>query len=109
MGKPGQDHTFYSDIAEVDPQEGEVRVRLKTAGLNHRDIWNLYRRSEDAPPVVLGSDGAGVIEAIGKGVTNIQIGYEVIINPSLHWPKKTDSPPDNFEIVGVPGHGTFAE
>ncbi|WHZ00819.1 zinc-binding dehydrogenase [Neobacillus sp. YX16] len=108
-GKPGLENTYLTSVEKVEPQDGEVRVRLKTAGLNHRDIWNLYRRSEDAPPVVLGSDGAGVIEAIGKEVTNIQIGDEVIINPSLNWQVKSDSPPGDFEILGVPGHGTFAE
>jgi zinc-binding alcohol dehydrogenase/oxidoreductase len=108
-GKAGLENTYLTSIEKVEPQDGEVRVRLRTAGLNHRDIWNLYRRSEDAPPVVLGSDGAGVIEAIGKEVTNIQIGDEVIINPSLNWKVKSDSPPGDFEILGVPGHGTFAE
>lgn len=108
-GKPGFENTYLTNIEKGEPQEGEVIVRLKTAGLNHRDKWNLYRRSENAPPVVLGSDGAGVIEEIGEGVMNIQIGDEVIINPSLNWRVKSDSPPGNFEIIGVPGHGTFAE
>ena len=43
-GKPGLDYTFYKKIEEREPKKGEVKVRLKAAGLNHRDIWNLYRR-----------------------------------------------------------------
>ena len=108
-GKSGIENTFYKEIKEQAPANGEVKVRLKSTGLNHRDIWNLYRRQEDAGAVVLGSDGAGVIEALGEDVTGVSIGDEVIINPSLHWPKKSDAPPDQFEIIGVPSNGTFAE
>ena len=108
-GEPGLDYTFYTNIEEQEPKKGEVKVRLKAAGLNHRDIWNLYRRKKDAGAVVLGSDGAGVIEAIGEDVQNVAVGNEVIINPSLGWPIKSDAPPIDFEIVGVPSHGTFAE
>jgi zinc-binding alcohol dehydrogenase/oxidoreductase len=109
QGKPGLENTFYTDMDVREPNKGEVKVRLKTAGLNHRDIWNLYRRPEDAGAVILGSDGAGVIEAIGEDVENVQVGDEVIINPSLRWPVKSDAPPSDFEIIGVPTHGTFAE
>ncbi|MGO4888387.1 zinc-binding dehydrogenase [Anaerobacillus sp. MEB173] len=108
-GKAGLENTFYTDMEIREPNNGEVKVRLKNAGLNHRDIWNLSRRVEDAPPVVLGSDGAGVVEAIGDEVDNIQIGDEVIINPSLRWHDNHDAPPSDFEILGVPTHGTFAE
>ena len=108
-GKAGLEYTYFTEIEEREPQKSEVKVRLKTAGLNHRDIWTLYRRSEDAGPVVLGSDGAGVIYAVGEGVENVQIGDEVIINPSLRWPNKSDAPPDEFDVLGGPTDGTFAE
>jgi zinc-binding alcohol dehydrogenase/oxidoreductase len=108
-GKSGFENTFLMDIKEEEPKKGEVKVRLKTAGLNHRDIWNLYRRNEESEPVILGSDGAGVICAIGVGVDNVQIGDEVVINPSLRWLDKSDAPPAEFEILGVPSNGTFAE
>ncbi|OUM92067.1 zinc-binding dehydrogenase [Parageobacillus thermoglucosidasius] len=110
QGNPGLENTFYTDMEVKEPNKGEVKVRLKTAGLNHRDIWNLYRRPEDAGPVVLGSDGAGVIEEVGPGVEHdVHVGDEVIINPSLRWPVKSDAPPSDFEIIGVPANGTFAE
>jgi zinc-binding alcohol dehydrogenase/oxidoreductase len=108
-GKPGLENTVLMNIKDEEPKKGEVKVKLKAAGLNHRDIWSLYRRNEDSGPVVLGSDGAGVICAIGENVENVQIGDEVIINPSLRWPVKSDAPPREFEILGVPSHGTFAE
>jgi len=108
-GKPGIENTHFTDMEEREPRKGEVKVHIKTAGLNHRDILNLGRRKEDAEPVVLGSDGAGIIVKIGEGVENVKIGDEVIINPSLNWSSKSDAPPLEFEILGVPSNGTFAE
>lgn len=38
VGKPGIENTHFTDFEEVEPKKGEVKVRVKTAGLNHRDI-----------------------------------------------------------------------
>ncbi|MFJ8066871.1 zinc-binding dehydrogenase [Psychrobacillus sp. NPDC096426] len=108
-GKPGIENTYFTDMEELEPKKEEVKVRIKTAGLNHRDLLNLHRRKEDSEPVVIGSDAAGIIVAIGEGVENVKVGDEVIINPSLKWSIKSDAPPSEFEILGVPSHGTFAE
>src|SRR5699024_2002775 len=62
-----------------------------------------------SPPIVLGSDGAGVVDQIGANVKNVEIGDEVIINPSLGWEKNSAVPPEGFEITGFPFNGTFAE
>ncbi|MFS0823988.1 zinc-binding dehydrogenase [Bacillus sp. 1P02SD] len=106
---PGMDGTSYSDIEEVVPKAGEVKVKLKSAGLNHRDLFVLHRHKETEPPLVIGSDGAGVVEEVGPGVDGIKVGDEVIINPSLGWKEKSDAPPEGHEILGLPDHGTFAE
>lgn len=90
-------------------REGEVVVALKTAGLNRRDLYIPNRRGDKAKALTLGSDGAGVIEAIGKGVTNVAVGDEVIINPALRWYENSDAPPKEFDILGMPDNGTFAE
>jgi zinc-binding alcohol dehydrogenase/oxidoreductase len=107
--KPGYDGLFYGEIEEMHPKAGEVRVKLKTAGLNHRDLMVLHRHKPTDPPLVIGSDGAGIIDAVGEGVINVQVGDEVMINPSLGWKEKSDAPPKGFEILGLPFHGTFAE
>ncbi len=99
----------YGEIAEPVAKEGQVVVRLKTAGLNRRDLYIPNRRGQDAEALVLGSDGAGIIEAVGQGVTNVQVGDEVIINPALRWDKESVSPPESFDILGMPDDGTFAE
>ncbi|RYG73990.1 NAD(P)-dependent alcohol dehydrogenase [Lentibacillus lipolyticus] len=96
MDKPFADH-------------GQVTVALKTAGLNRRDCAVPGRRGEKADALILGSDGAGVIESVGEGVTEFAVGDEVIINPSLGWYENSDVPPEQFEILGMPDHGTFAE
>jgi zinc-binding alcohol dehydrogenase/oxidoreductase len=108
-GKAGFEGLSYQDIAEIKPKAGEVRVRLKTAGLNHRDLFVLHRHKPTDPALVIGSDGAGIIDSIGEGVSDVQVGDEVIINPGLGWKDKSDAPPKGFEIVGLPFHGTFAE
>lgn len=107
--KSGIEGLSYGEIAEAEPNPGEVRVKLKFAGLNHRDLFTVHRHLPTDPPLIIGSDGAGIIDAIGEGVTNVAIGEEIIINPSLGWREKSDAPPQGFEIVGLPFNGTFAE
>ncbi|ARK20561.1 alcohol dehydrogenase [Sporosarcina sp. P26b] len=99
----------YTDIADPSAGNGEVIVALKTAGLNRRDTAIPKRRGDVKEPLALGSDGAGTIESIGEGVTGWNVGDEVIINPSLRWFKESDAPPTEFDILGMPDHGTFAE
>ncbi|WP_017755052.1 zinc-binding dehydrogenase [Calidifontibacillus oryziterrae] len=108
-GKLGVAGLSYRDFEEVQPQAGEVKVKLKIAGLNHRDLFVLNRHQPSDPPLIIGSDGAGIIEAVGKGVANVNVGDEVLINPGIGWKEKTDAPPQGFEILGHPFHGTFAE
>jgi S-(hydroxymethyl)glutathione dehydrogenase/alcohol dehydrogenase len=76
-------------VEEVDvlpPQKGEVRVKLRAAGLCHSD-WHFVEGKLTRPlPVILGHEGAGVIEELGEGVTNVRKGQRVLLNwaPSCH-------------------------
>ncbi|MBM7662958.1 zinc-binding alcohol dehydrogenase/oxidoreductase [Bacillus mesophilus] len=108
-GKAGFEGLEYTEFLEIQPKVGEVVVKLKTAGLNHRDLFVLNRHQPTDPPLIIGSDGAGVIASVGEGVTTVNVGDEVIINPGLGWKENSDAPPPGFEIVGLPFHGTFAE
>lgn len=108
-GKPGLEGVQIADTDDRKPQAGEVKVRLKAAGLNHRDLFVPKRHGGEDSAVVIGSDGAGIIEQIGKGVQGVEEGQEVVINPSLHWEKNTSAPPAGFEILGLPDDGTFAD
>lgn len=87
----------------------EVIVNLKVAGLNRRDLSIPNRVTQSDNPLILGSDGAGVISEIGESVTKFSVGDEVIINPSLNWYENTQAPPKDFDILGMPDNGTFAE
>ena len=61
-------------IAVGEPGAGEVRIRHQAVGLNYIDV---YQRSGLYPmnlPVQLGMEAAGVIEAVGAGVTHLQAG-----------------------------------
>lgn len=97
------------DTTEPVAQKGEVVVAMHAAGLNRRDLMIPVRRGDTKEPLILGSDGAGIIESIGAGVKGWSVGDEVIINPSLRWFDKSACPPNGFDILGMPDNGTFAE
>ncbi|GEK33420.1 zinc-binding dehydrogenase [Kurthia sibirica] len=98
-----------ADRPEPSATAGQVVVKLKAASLNRRDLYTPKRLGDKASAVILGSDGAGIIEALGEGVKNFKIGDEVIINPSLRWYEQSVVPPADFDIVSLPDDGTFAE
>jgi zinc-binding alcohol dehydrogenase/oxidoreductase len=99
-----------TDVPDPAPERGEVVVDLRAAALNHRDVFiqqGLYPGI--VLPCVPGSDGAGVVSAVGNGVDSAWLGREVIINPGLNW---GDNPAYNswlFTILGMPANGTLAE
>ena len=82
------------------PAPGEVLVELRCAALNRRDL--LVRRGvyPFPLPLVPGSDGAGVRRDTGE---------DVVILPSLHWGTAEAAPGPEFQILGGPRDGTFAE
>lgn len=99
-----------TDVQESALEAGEVRVKIKAAALNHRDEWSrqgLYPNLRSGG--ILGSDGAGVVSEIAKGVDPFWLGKEVIINASINWGDKQSVQGKNFEILGMPRNGTFAE
>ncbi len=103
----GAEQLVYRDYPDPQPQAAEVIVQLKAAALNHRDIWSRIAPTTRTP-AILGSDGAGIIAAVGEGVSNWRVGDEVIINPSLGWPSGDAAPPPGWRILGVPDDGTYA-
>ena len=90
-------------------QEGEARVKVHAAALNHRDVWIMHGMYPGIVyPIVLGSDGSGVVEEV-KGGDQSWVGKEVVINPSLDWGENPRYQRDDFSILGLPRHGTLAE
>jgi NADPH:quinone reductase-like Zn-dependent oxidoreductase len=66
---------------EPEPGPGEVRVRFAAMALNHLDIFITHGLPKRPLPAVLGSDGAGVADAIGEGVDSVTVGSEVVLYP----------------------------
>ncbi|HEX7247689.1 MAG TPA: alcohol dehydrogenase catalytic domain-containing protein, partial [Actinomycetota bacterium] len=63
-----------------DPGSGEVLVRLAASGLCHSDVWAIEHGNWGAPwPMLLGHEGAGVVEAVGEDVRSVAPGDRVVI------------------------------
>jgi NADPH:quinone reductase-like Zn-dependent oxidoreductase len=73
------------EVPAPEPGPGEVLVAVRAAALNHFDLW--LRRGLPALQVPLphvpGGDACGVIAGLGAGVTGIQEGARVVVNPGL--------------------------
>ena len=70
------------EVTEVDlapPGPGEVLVRVVAAGLCHSDLSIINGDRPRRTPIVLGHEAAGVVEALGEGVTDLVPGDHVIL------------------------------
>jgi S-(hydroxymethyl)glutathione dehydrogenase / alcohol dehydrogenase len=76
VGEPMQ----VVDLRLEEPRAGEVRVRLRAAGVCHSDLSILEGRIASPVPVVLGHEGAGVVDAVGPGVRSVAVGDHVVIS-----------------------------
>jgi NADPH:quinone reductase-like Zn-dependent oxidoreductase len=79
------------DLPMPEPGAGEVRIRIHAAALNRLDLWvrDGWPGLKLHLPHVTGSDGAGVVDAVGAGAASMQPGDRVCIDPSVVPP---DSP-----------------
>lgn len=73
----------FGTIDIADPGAGEVKVRVVASALNHMDLWVTRGMPKPHTPHVPGADGAGVVEAVGAGVTRVAEGDEVVLNPAV--------------------------
>jgi Zn-dependent alcohol dehydrogenase len=76
----GNDYQVVDDLAVKDPGPGEVTVRIEAAGLCHSDLSVISGTIPFPTPVVLGHEGAGVVEAVGSSVTNVKEGDHVVLS-----------------------------
>ena len=66
---------------ELDaPGPGEALVRIEASGVCHTDLHVLATGWAHPLPVVLGHEGAGLVEQVGEGVTHIQAGDRVVLS-----------------------------
>lgn len=107
---PGASPLGVREVPDPEPIGDLVVVRLMRAALNRLDAMMLENRTDEAPGTIFGSDGAGAVTAIGVDVkTDVAIGDEVVICPSLHWGIDERIPGADYEILGSPTHGTHAQ
>jgi len=113
----GSDKLLYGERPDPEPGPGEVRVRLKTAALNHLDLFVLTGMP-GVPiglPHIGGADGAGVVDAVGERVEGVEIGTEVVFDPGLSCGRcefclaGEQSLCVRFGVLGEHSDGTFAE
>lgn len=76
VGQPVEIQT----VQLADPGPGQARVRVLAAGVCHSDLSVINGTIPQLAPLVLGHEGAGLVEAVGEGVTRVKVGDRVIFN-----------------------------
>jgi NADPH:quinone reductase-like Zn-dependent oxidoreductase len=82
---------------------GDVLVRLRASALNHLDVWIRKGMPSVPKPRILGADGAGVVEAVGDGVSGFEPGERVVLNPGI------EVGGGRIHVIGEHRDGTNAE
>src|SRR5215210_5516498 len=76
LGAPARIEPIVVD----DPGPGEVLVRLVANGVCHSDLWSIQHGNWGSPfPMLLGHEGAGVVEMVGDGVIHVGQGDRVLL------------------------------
>lgn len=99
------------EVPKPKPVKDQVLVKMKTAAINHRDLWIMQEleATNRQDGIILGSDGCGTVAEVGEDADPLLIGMEVIINPSMEWGPNPIVQGDAYKILGNPDNGTFAE
>ena len=74
----GPEKLIWEEVPKPDPKPGEVLLKQTAVGLNYIDVYfrtGLYKAP--SMPVTIGMEGAGVVEAVGSGVTDLKPGDRV--------------------------------
>lgn len=106
---------FTEHRAMPVPLPGQVMVRTEASGLNHLDLWvgRGLPGVDTAFPTVSGSDGAGIVHAVGEGVDPRWMGRRVLLNAAViardaHVPDRKEAG-ENIHMIGEHSPGTMAE
>lgn len=92
------------------PNKGEILVKIKAIALNRRDQWIREGKYPNIKTgAILGSDGAGTVEQLGSGVSESWLNKDVILMPHRNWGDKEEVQSPEYQILGMPLDGTFAE
>ena len=98
------------DVPTPKAGKGQVRVKLAAASINKRDYWiSVGKYPSIRSGVILGSDGAGIVDQVGEGVSKTWLERAIIINPNINWGNNPAVQGRDYSILGMPTNGTFAE
>jgi len=105
------------ELPRPEPGPGEILLEMKAAGINHLDTW--LRRGVPGHhfplPITPGSDGAGVVAALGEGIEGFEIGQRLAVAPGYSCGQceaclsGRDHYCRRYGIYGESGDGTQAE
>ncbi len=73
----------YEDVPLPEPGAGEVRVKLAAVGVNFIDVYQRTGQYKMALPSTIGSEGAGVVDALGPDVSDLNVGDRVAFPQGL--------------------------
>ncbi|RPE72622.1 NADPH2:quinone reductase [Tibeticola sediminis] len=75
----GVDALVWKELPTPTPGPGEVRIRIEAASLNFPDLLIVQNKYQIKPPLpfVPGAEYAGIVEAVGEGVTQLRVGQRV--------------------------------
>src|SRR5947209_1535804 len=73
----GPDVMKVEELPTPQPGQGQVRVQVAAAGVNFIDIYHRSGQYRVQLPFVLGREGAGIVDAVGPGVSGVEVGAHV--------------------------------
>jgi NADPH2:quinone reductase len=73
----GPEVLSYEDVASAEPAAGQARVKNEAIGVNFTDIYQRLGLYPGQLPATLGQEAAGMVDAVGPGVTEVQVGQRV--------------------------------
>ena len=88
----GPDVMQMVDVPVGEPGTGEIRIRHHAIGLNYIDVYQRTGLYPNALPLNLGMEGAGIVEAVGEGVTHLKVGDRAAY---------ASNPPGSYSAVRV--------
>ena len=89
----------FEDVPEPEPKPGEARVRVEAAGVNFIDVYHRTGLYKATLPATLGQEGAGLVETVGDGVTEVRPGDRVEVSGAKRPFRIYRSDQSYFEIL----------
>ncbi len=112
---PQPNQTEVIDLPVPEPGSGEVLIRVMASGICGTDVHILRGEYLGGYPVIPGHEFAGVVEAVGAGVTRCQVGERVAVEPNIacghcvHCLNNRQNFCENWRAVGVTLPGGMAQ